>query len=61
MTPSRTAPTTATARRRAIAHRAAEGTVTAYLRDLSAPARRERAGLRPRHGMVVPPATARPS
>ncbi|MCW3014839.1 MAG: hypothetical protein JWO02_1931 [Solirubrobacterales bacterium] len=59
MTPiARTAPTT-TARRRAAAHRAAEGTVTAYLRDISAAGRRGPASMRPRiRGTAPPPPSA---
>ncbi|WP_354698493.1 hypothetical protein DSM112329_04175 [Paraconexibacter sp. AEG42_29] len=41
MTPITRTAQSATARRRGIAHRAAEGTITAYLRDVSAAGRRE--------------------
>jgi hypothetical protein len=60
MTPiPRTVPSTS-ARRRAAAHRAAEGTVTAYLRELSSAAHSQAAE---RRGTRVPPASdgARPS
>lgn len=65
MTPIVRTPQTTTARRRStsVAHRAAEGTITGYLRDVSAGGRRHAAPVVPRVRGVVParpPGTPQP-
>lgn len=54
MTPINRTVQSTTARRRAAAHRAAEGTITAYLRDISASGRRQPATVRPRVRIAAP-------